>query len=114
MRSTAWRLALLVAIGSGCQCSPADIYFPQYHDEGAEPVALVAGDPVEADGCIWIDLSDGRALPIWRASAQLIREGGALKVRQAGYEAVVGSQITRGGGVYQGDARSGVRYQSGR
>jgi hypothetical protein len=66
----------LVLIGCGAEPpapEPVELFFPQ-HDSplGTGDAALLEGEAVFDDGCLWIQASDGmRFLPLWPADVQL-------------------------------------------
>lgn len=81
--------------------SAAEVYLPIYAPLDSVPEALLSGRLVEDDGCLWIETSAGRALPMWPSGSKLERDGTSLEVvNTGGARAVVGTQVVAGGGGY--------------
>lgn len=78
-----------------------EVYLPVYGPLENVPEGLLTGRLVEDDGCLWIENSDGRALPMWPSGSRIERDGTSLAVvNTGGARAVVGTQVVAGGGGY--------------
>lgn len=88
---------LLVACSSAI---PAGLYVPTYGPLNAWPTALLEGTLLEEDGCLWIESRDIRWLVLWPGGSSVVEEGEQIVVRNGGERAVVGSDVSAGGGEY--------------
>jgi hypothetical protein len=65
------------------------------------PVAEVHGRLVADSGCLWLENAGRRQLPLWPAGSRVERDGESLVVvNDDGTHAVVGNDVSGGGGVY--------------
>lgn len=79
----------------------ADPYLPTYPSMEVLPAAQVGGRLVLDDGCLWLENSEYRALPLWPADSRVEHEGDTLVViNSGGSRAEVGTDVIGGGGEY--------------
>ena len=79
----------------------AEVYLPTYRPMDTVPLARIGGRLVLDDGCLWLQIERGRALPLWPASSRVERDGDALVVvNSGGARAEVGTDVVGGGGGY--------------
>ena len=117
-------LTLIAVLATLCANSPdlstgtprppdSGLYLPTYHPMDAIPVAQIRGRLVEDNGCIWIDQSDGRVLPLWPRGSRIEREGTSLiVVNSGGAQAGVGTEVIGGGGEYGGPGHLDVVFEA--
>ena len=79
----------------------------------ALPVAQIRGRLVEDGGCLWIEQSEGRVLPLWPPGSRIEREGTSLVVvNSGGARAEVGTEVIGVGGEYGGPGGLDVVFEA--
>lgn len=93
-------MVLCVAIAG---CAPAvapGIFLPTYQPTDTLPAALLQGNLIEDDGCLWIETDGTRWLVLWPDGSYATVEDDQLVVYNGGERAVVGTRVSAGGGEY--------------
>lgn len=104
-------LVLLFACGSDAEVE-AGVFFPTWSADGAVPTAIVQGDLVETDGCLYVDANGLLTLPIWEEGLGFT--DGTLLRPDGEPIADVGKVVHGGGGYYGGaDGRTHVEDLAG-
>jgi hypothetical protein len=88
-------------------------FLPTYHPMDGLPVAQIRGRLVEDNGCLWIEIAEGRVLPLWPPGSRIERDGTSLIVaNNDGARAEVGTEVIGGGGEFGGPGHLDVVFEA--